>query len=290
MYKQKLSLSLNGDFGIPFTEQIKLFKSTGFEAFTGHWRVGEDENVRECARLAKDEGMIFNAFHAPWDYTDDMWDENERELADLGVKNLQHFLELSAELEIPLMVSHVYVGFDKECQPSQFGIENYGRVVERAESLGVKIAFENTEGENGLDALLTEFKNKDCVGFCWDSGHEMCYNFSKDLLALYGDQLLITHINDNLGVRDFNGRTFWHDDLHLLPFDGIADWDYNAERLAKTGFEGILTFELNNKSKPNRHENDKYYKLPIEEYVAECYARACRFSCKWQVASGKLRG
>lgn len=290
MHKQKLSLSLNGDFGIPFTEQIKLFKRTGFEAFTGHWRVGEDESVRECAKVAKDEGMIFNAFHAPWDYTDDMWNENEKELAAQGVKNFKHFIELCSELQIPLMISHIYVGFDEPCVPTDFGMENYGKVIEHAKKHGVKIAFENTEGEQGLDALLKAYNEDKDVGFCWDSGHEMCYNDSKDLLALYGHKLMATHINDNLGVKDFNGRIFWHDDLHLLPFDGIADWDYNAERLAKTGFNDILTFELNNKSKPNRHENDKYYKLPIEEYVAECYARACRFSCMWQVASGKFRG
>lgn len=290
MYKQKLSLSLNGDFGIPFTEQIRLFKQTGFEAFTGHWRSGEDDSIKECARVGKEEGMIFNALHGPFGNTASMWDETEKEDAEEGVKELSHFVELCSELEIPIMVSHVYVGFDEICKPTQFGLENYGRVVEVAEKLGVKIAFENTEGENGLDAILKEFKNKECVGFCWDSGHEMCYNDSKDLLALYGDQLIFTHINDNLGVKDFNGRIFWHDDLHLLPFDGIADWDYNAKRLAKTGFNDILTFELNNKSKPNRHENDKYFKMPIEEYVAEAYARACRFSCKWQVESGKLRG
>ncbi len=183
-----------------------------------------------------------------------------------------------------MTVTHVYVGFDKKCEPSQFGIENYGRVVKRASELGVKIAFENTEGENGLDAILNAFKSEKSVGFCWDSGHEMCYNFSKDLLALYGDRLIFTHINDNLGIKDFNGRIFWHDDLHLLPFDGIADWDYNARRLAKTGFDGILTFELNNKSKPNRHENDKYFKMPVEEYVAECYARACRVAGKMRNA------
>ena len=278
MYKQKLSLSLNGDFGISFEEQVRLFKRTGFEAFTGHWRYGEDESIISCAKVGKEEGVEFNALHAPFGCTADMWDESEKEGAEQGVKELSHFVELCNSLEIPLMVSHVYVGFEKQCEPTQFGLENYGRVIEYAERLGVKIAFENTEGENGLDAILTEFKDKKHVGYCWDSGHEMCYNDSKDLLALYGDRLFITHINDNLGVKSFEGVNFWHDDLHLLPFDGIADWDYNAKRLAKTGFDGILTFELNNKSKPNRHENDKYFKVPIEEYVAECYARACRFA------------
>jgi len=42
------------------------------------------------------------------------------------------------------------------------------------------------------------------------------------------------------------------------------------------GYDDILTFELNKVSKPNRHENDKYTKMTIEEYIAECYVRACR--------------
>lgn len=278
MKEQKLCLSLNGTFGIPDTEQVRLLKKTGFEAFTGYWCVGEDDRVRACAKVGKEEGMIFQSFHAPWSYTADMWDENEKEGAARGVKDLKHFIDLCAELEIPIMISHVFVGFDKVCVPSAFGIENYGAVVEHAKKSGVKIAFENTEGEAGLDALLTEFRSEECVGFCWDSGHEMCYNDSKDLLALYGDRLIATHINDNLGVKDFNGVHTWKDDLHLLPFDGIADWEYNAERIVKTGFNDILTFELNNKSKPDRHENDKYFKMPIEEYVAEAYVRACRFA------------
>ncbi len=96
MYEQKLSLSLNGDFGIPFTEQIKLFKATGFEAFTGHWVSGQDENIKECAKVGKDEGMMFNGLHAPWSHTSEMWDENEKEGAEAGVKELTHFVELSA--------------------------------------------------------------------------------------------------------------------------------------------------------------------------------------------------
>lgn len=278
MYKQKLCLAMNDDFGISETEQIRLFKKTGFEAFTGNWNVGDDDKVRESAKVAKEENMIFQSFHAPWGHVADMWDENEREDAKQGVEELSHFVDLCSDLEIPIMISHVYVGFDKPCVPTQFGLENYGKVVEHAQKRGVKIAFENTEGDEVLEALLTEYRDNEYVGFCWDSGHEMCYNRSRDLLALYGKQLIATHINDNLGIKDFNGKIFWTDDLHLLPFDGIADWDYNARRIAYTGYEGILTFELNNKSKPDRHENDKYFKLPIEEYISEAYSRACKIA------------
>ncbi len=278
MYNQKLCLSLDSTYGISSEEQIRLFKKTGFEAFTGCWGDGCEDEVKSCAKVAKEENMIFHSFHAPWNYAAAMWDEACKEDARKGVVQAKGFIDMCASLEIPVMISHVFVGFGKEYKPTDFGLENYGKVIDYAEGKGVKLAFENTEGEVYLDAVLNAFKDREHVGFCWDSGHEMCYNFSKDLLGLYGDRLFATHINDNLGVKDFDGKIFWHDDLHLLPFDGIADWDYNVNRLKKAKPLDILTFELNKVSKPNRYENHKYLKMPIEEYVAEAYARACKLA------------
>lgn len=148
--------------------------------------------------------------------------------------------------------------------------------VHEAENLGVKVAFENTEGEEYLAAVMERFKDSPAVGFCWDTGHEMCYNHSKDMLSLYGDKLIATHINDNLGIRDFDGNITWIDDLHLLPFDGIADWQGIADRLNKCGYDGILTFELNRCSKPDRHENDFYRDMSVEKYLTLAFMRACR--------------
>ena len=127
---------------------------------------------------------------------------------------------------------------------------------------------------------MNEFSQYENVGFCWDTGHEMCYNRSQDLLKLYGDKRLCTHINDNLGIRDFNGRITYIDDLHLLPFDGIADWDDVASRLDNCGYDGIMTFELSTVSKPGRYENDVYRNMKFEAYIAECYKRACRVAAK----------
>ena len=106
----------------------------------------------------------------------------------------------------------------------------------------------------------------------------MCYNRSRDMLALYGDRLVCTHINDNLGIRNFDGNITWTDDLHLLPFDGIADWDNIADRLNAHGYNGTLTFELNRESKPDRHDNDRYASMDDADYFARAYAAACRFA------------
>ena len=173
------------------------------------------------------------------------------------------------------MVAHVFIGFEDHT-PNEKGLENFGKVVREAERCGVKIAFENTEGEEYLAAVMECFADSKAIGFCWDTGHEMCYNRSKDMTALYGDRLLATHLNDNLGIRDFGGAITYIDDLHLLPFDGIADWQHIVDRLDRCGFEGPLTFELNRLSKPDRHENDFYRDMPLENYLTLAFMRACR--------------
>ena len=123
---------------------------------------------------------------------------------------------------------------------------------------------------------MERYGDRDSVGFCWDTGHEMCYNHSKDLLADFGHKLVCTHINDNLGIKDPDGKIFWHDDLHLLPFDGIGDWQGVADRLDKWNYTGEMTFELTTASKPNRHENDVYAQMDIKDYIRTAYERACR--------------
>lgn len=277
MWKQKLCLSTTDDSPLSTKEQIMLFKKSGFEAFFTGWKPGEP--VKEYAELANELGMIYQSIHAPFGKADDMWHGDEA-LGKAAVEELIECVHACAECGVEIMIVHAFIGFDDDRKPTAQGLKRFGKVVDEAQKYSVKIAFENTEGEEYLAALLEHFKDNDSVGFCWDSGHEMCYNYSKDLLALYGDKLIATHLNDNLGISDFGGRIYWTDDLHLLPFDGIADWDGIAKRLDRCGFNGIMTFELNIRSKPDRHENDIYTKMTIEEYIAECYKRACRVAAK----------
>lgn len=273
MYKQKLCLALSGQFGIAPEEQVKLFKKTGFEGFAIDMS-GRNVDPAPLAKLAKEENMFVEYIHAPFNKSDNMWMAGE--IGEIVVNELLEHLEVCAEHEIPIMVAHTFIGFDSDNIPTEIGIERYGMLAKRADELGVKLALENTEGEEYLFALMDAFKGEKSVGFCWDTGHELCYNRGRDLMAMYGERLLVTHLNDNLGVKDYEGRITFIDDLHLLPFDGISDWNSIAEKLAKCGFEGPLTFELNTRSKPGRHENDKYSDMPIERYIAEAYNRACR--------------
>lgn len=274
MYRQKLCLGLNDSYGIEQTEQVKLLKKIGFDGFF-ICDCDRKAPVEALVRTAKEENMMIQSMHAPFNRCDDMWDETG-EKAQIAVDEMLMYVEKCAKYEIPLMVTHTYIGFDYDHPVTQAGIERYGRIAKRASELGIKFALENTEGEQYLAALMENLRSEKSVGFCWDSGHEMCYNLGKDMLELYGDRLWGTHLNDNLGCRDYDGKITYIDDLHLVPFDGIADWHYNMARLKKCGFEGPLTFELTTQSKPGRCENDCYRKMTAEEYFTLVFMRACK--------------
>ena len=278
MWKKKLAIAVSGSFDMPVEEQIKAFAQVGYDGFFTD-QGADFETIERYAALAKETGLIYQSIHAPFGRAADMWGDDE-EKGKLALAELVDTLDKCKRFEVPIMVAHTFIGFEDHT-PTDIGLQRYGELVKLAEGSGVKIALENTEGEEYLFALMDEFKGNDTVGFCWDSGHEMCYNHSQDLLARFGDRLIATHLNDNLGISRYDGKIFWTDDLHLLPFDGIADWDYNVERLKKCGFDDILTFELTRDSKPNRHENDLYKQMSPIEYITESYKRACRIASKF---------
>ena len=279
MWKQKLGISISSEYPIPTTEIVKLAASVGFDAISPEWSADDDGDLKAIIDTAAQTGLAVQSLHAPIGGSANLW-SSDKALSEPALDELLRSLEDCHAYGIPVLVVHTWIGFENIPEPTAKGLENYGVLVDRAAKLGVKIAFENTEGEDHLFALLDHFRGVDTVGLCWDSGHEMCYNHSEDLLARYGDRLLVTHLNDNLGISRFDGKTYWTDDLHLLPFDGVADWSYNAERLKRSKPLEYLNFELSIRPKPNRHENDMYEKLTCEEYFTQAYMRACRVAYK----------
>lgn len=277
MWKQKLGMSTLCGLDVPMDEQIRLIKAAGFDAVSPAWT--QDDTWKTAVLTAREVGLSLQFLHAPYGGAADMWSADEAR-GEAALKELLHVLRDCAEYQIPILVVHTYIGFEPSAGPTAQGLERYGRLVQAAGECGVSIAFENTEGEEYLFALMQHFEGNGTVGFCWDSGHEMCYNHSKDLLARLGDRLMVTHLNDNLGISRFDGSIFWTDDLHLLPFDGIADWEDIGRRLKQCPALEILNFELDIRGKPNRHESDIYAAMEPSVYLAECYKRACRVAQK----------
>ena len=259
-----MRFGLNGSFGapeLPLRERLRLMADAGFEAFFCGWSKAGD--LEGPAGLCREFGLAFQSVHMEYHGIDRFWHGTQEEAAaELRVQT--GCLQECARYGIPLAVQHVYIGFENP-RPNEAGVYWFGRLLDEAQRLGLRICFENTEGEACLDRLRAELWDHPAVGFCWDSGHELCYNRGRDMLADFGDRLLATHINDNPGVT--GEEICWQDDAHMIPYDGAVDWEDAARRLAKAGCPDVLTLEIKNRNKPGRHTHDRYEALSVPEYL-----------------------
>ena len=250
-------------------EQMEIMKNVGFDAFFTMWM---PERTEEIANKAARLGLFQQSIHSPFsrEYkVSHMWNGGEE--GEFVTNSLIECVKDCARFDIPVMVIHPFIGF-KDHTPTEVGLDNYARVIEAANKAGVKLGFENVEGEEYLAALMKRFWNEPSCGFCLDTGHEMCYNEHRDMLALYGEKLVHTHFNDNLGVR--GDEITFHDDLHLMPTDGIADWHGIMERIRKTGYNGILMSELTYEDLPGKNGiAHKYTELSVEEFMRKAYEK-----------------
>ncbi len=279
MNQYRLGINLDLRFSeYSLSQMLMAVKKAGFHAFFVSWddKEGVTEQCRELADLAKKEDMIFYGIHAPMSGVDHLWEEHEQ--TEYILQKLIQCVHLCAELDIPIMIIHPYIGFDREYVPTKQGIENYRRIVREAERYDVKLAFENVEGEVYLAEIMKCLGDSPAVGLCWDTGHAQCYNEGHDIPGLYANgKLFFTHLNDNLGQT---GTTkTWKDDAHLPPYDGIVNWNDVMRRLKKAGYDSdVLMFELTAKSKPERNTHEKYRSMSMQEFVNEAYRRAKRVS------------
>jgi sugar phosphate isomerase/epimerase len=278
MYKQKIGISIDKNDSVSIGELLQIIKNVGFDAISPSLRSVSE--LAEIVNIAGELGLELQSLHAPFGKAADMW-SCDKNVFSPAKKELLEAIDACERFHIPVVVAHTWIGFDYQFDEKSLHYDNFQEVVRYAEERNVKIAFENTEGIEYLLALMEHFRGNDTVGFCWDSGHEMCYNYSADILGELGSRLIMTHLNDNLGISRFDGKIYWTDDLHLLPFDGIGDWDYNIQRLRDARNQSILNFELSIASKPNRHENDVYAQMTLVEYFTEAYKRACKIAYRY---------
>ena len=270
---EKFGFSLQERYSIPTPEVINILADVGFCAVSLSWQ--RDVDLKETVRHARSLGLTVQSLHGPLRGMPAMWSK------DLSVSQpiLQDLLQSAtdcAALHIPLLVVHPWNGVDYTFRQEDLYFANFDTLVQHAESLGICIAFENLEGPEYLCALMDRYTDRIAVGFCWDSGHERCYAPSWDFLSHFGDRLVMTHLNDNLGVTDPAGRLQGTDDLHLLPYDGTANWADTIGRLKTAKKQEILNFELKIRPKGDRCKLDLYSRIPLQQYFQEAYQRALK--------------
>lgn len=263
----KIGINMGCYPGLAIDEQIKLMKENGFETcFLGCEGPSFDENVKAI----QESGIVIESLHAPFTKSktepvcgiNDMWSADER--GDKMFERLTGCVDKASKYGIPIIVVHLSSGLVPP-MINDIGNERFCKLMEYAEERNVIIAYENQRMLGNISHAFEYYKG---AGFCWDIGHEYCFTPGREYMPLFGQKLVALHVQDNMGAIPS------HPDLHLIPFDGIVDFDKAAKYIAKTPFTGSVMLEV------LRGHSDRYDDVTAEEYYRRAAEAARRFAAK----------
>ena len=226
----------------------------GFEAIevfglASHFDYRDRAAIETLAEWLEDTRLRLHSFHAPIAsvYTGGGWretvtigasDESARKRA---VADMQAVLDVAAVLPYKILVVHCGV-------PAPYGsaAENNRASVRRsleelapmADERGVRIAVEVIPNQmSGPTALVELIENElelPNLGICMDVGHARLMGDVVDAIETCSGHILTTHLHDNRGKGDD----------HLVPGQGVIDWDAALLSFQKVGYDGEWMFEL----------------------------------------------
>lgn len=261
---RKLGISMISDLQpeIDGRTRLRMIKEAGFDCFFPLYY--DQEPIEAWAEDAAAIGLSLETVHPSFEHMNDMW------LPGVAGDDYLSFLKtrINGCVRVGATICIMHVTIASQAPPvSRTGLERFHRLADYAAERGVRLAFENLEIPEHLHAVLGD--NPAFHGFCWDCGHNYSYTPTVDMMSIHGKRMLCMHVHDNFGMRT-PGFVTYHDDLHMLPFDGGLNWQGFAERIKASGFTGPLTLELHAKGRP------EYPQMGLERYLAEAYQRAVR--------------
>jgi len=207
-----------------------------------------EDYVREIEAMGRRWGITFTQSHLPY-Y--DIFGENDPGKVKLMEELIRRSILASGMLGVRWAVTHpgtVYSAGHNWQESLESNLEYYSRHLKTATAAGVGIALENdfeyqhkqprqrifASSVYELCELADRFSSPH-IGICYDFGHAILTGgFHRQNLNTIGKRLKAVHVQDNYGAHD----------AHFLPFFGITDWADAMKGLADIGYQGELTYEV----------------------------------------------
>lgn len=234
-------------FKLNYKDRAKKIKSIGFDSVITNADNSfnkENGSIKKQIKLFKKSDLKVSSLHMRY---------KQSELSNFFCDN-KRGKKLEKNLISDVKIAHKY-GF--KCvvvhlcgKPNKIGLDRLNRVLKVCEKLNVPLAIENID-EREPFVYAFEHINNSYLRFCYDSGHNHCFDPDFDYLDKYGDKLICLHLHDNKGDKD----------SHALNKYGNIDW----ESLAKCP-EVSLDYELLLVDKRGESEM---------ETLTMCYKQAC---------------
>lgn len=239
-------------YQINYKKRAKMIKDAGFDSvITNADKAFKKQNgtIRKQVKLFKKVGLKLSSLHMH--YNDNELKEFfcEGKIGDRLEKNLIKDLKIAKKYGFKCVVVHLQEVY------SDIGLKRIERILKVCEDLNVPLAIENIDYQNLFIKIFEKIDNK-YLKFCYDSGHNNCFDSYFKYLQKYGDKLICLHLHDNDGLED----------LHTLNKFGTIDWDDVAKQLANCN-EVSLDYEL--------LMHTKKANISAQETLSECYKQAC---------------
>jgi len=107
-----------------------------------------------------------------------------------------------------------------------------------AAAVGVTLAIEVIPPALATASALVDLVESEMdageIGICLDAGHARLMGDVVDAIETCSGHLVATHLHDNRGRSDD----------HLVPGQGVIDWDATLLAFQKVGYDGAWMFEL----------------------------------------------
>lgn len=243
-------------------ERIRLIAETGFDTVFFDYK---EEETSCLVEESQKYGLSIDSIHAPFGKINSFWENGEK--TENCYALMLRIIDFCSQSGVEKLVMHTTVG-NYPPSVNNDGLTRYKEMCDYAKEKRVRICFENLEPFPHFHSVMEYIK--DYHGFCWDCGHNLCYTPHVDMMRLYADRLLCLHLHDNKGVTQ-PGNIDYRDDLHMLAFDGVLDWNWVAEKIAKSRYQGPLTFEYSNRTVEQNSE------LTYTQFLKKAYDRAVTF-------------
>lgn len=248
----------NTSYGVyTFEEAIAKIASQGYDCIdyqgfvdveTDFFKLPEDDFLAELGRqkaLFSSHGLDVSQSHAPWRTPKDGDPEERRKWILAMEKSIRgaYALGCSRFVVHPLMPY-----MDTAQNPDEVWQMNekfLGELADYAGDYGITVCLENmpfpvfpiATVDHCIEML--DRLGRDNLRICLDTGHAAIFEGSDLSRAVrkLGSRLEAVHIHDNMGKID----------EHLIPGEGIIDWDGFASALCEIGFDGVVSLETSPK-------------------------------------------
>ena len=232
-------------------ETIQAIKDAGFDGvflqwFNKDWEFSQQEQLDLCRDLDLEIPFV----HLSYKNINSLWEDDL--LGDEVIDDFLRDLDVCKSNNIDLVVMHLTSKTDAKA-PNERGLQRLQRLIDYAEKIGIKIAFENTKIMGYLEYVFDNIKNKN-IGICFDIGH--CHAHFDDVFDWdkFKGKIIAVHLHDNDKSKD----------QHLLPFDGTIDWDYYSKKLKEAEYTGPITLESCYRNEYLKYSLNDFYKRSIE--------------------------